>query len=104
LTSVLCPRLAHAGDDRGAGGEIETDINDPGAARRGIALIAHPNPVQGATKDNKVVTTLAKTFFALGYVAARPKFRGVGASRGKRDDGRGETDDLLAVASSIWRP
>ena len=50
----------------GPAGKIETDINDPGDGRRGIALIAHPNPVQGGTKDNKVVTTLAKAFYALG--------------------------------------
>lgn len=87
----------------GPAGAIETDVNDPGNARRGIALIAHPNPVHGGTKDNKVVTTLAKVFFALGYVAARPNFRGVGASAGSHDDGRGETEDLLAVAAHLRR-
>jgi alpha/beta superfamily hydrolase len=87
----------------GAAGAIETDINDPGGERRGIALIAHPNPVQGGTKDNKVVTTLAKAFFALGYVTARPNFRGVGASQGDHDEGRGETEDLLAVAAHLAR-
>jgi alpha/beta superfamily hydrolase len=87
----------------GPAGGIETDVNDPGGARRGIALIAHPNPVQGGTKDNKVVTTLAKTFYALGYVAARPNFRGVGATAGAHDEGRGETEDLLAVAAWLRR-
>lgn len=87
----------------GPAGKIETDVNDPGEPRRGIALIAHPNPLQGGTKDNKVVTTLAKTFFALGYVAARANFRGVGASEGKHDEGRGETEDLLAVADHLKR-
>jgi alpha/beta superfamily hydrolase len=81
----------------GPAGAIETDLNDPGAARRGVALIAHPNPVQGGTKDNKVVTTLAKAFYSLGYVTARPNFRGVGKSAGAFDQGIGETDDLLAV-------
>ncbi len=85
----------------GEAGNIEVDINDPGAARRGIALIAHPNPVQGGTKDNKVVTTLAKTLFAVGHVAVRPNFRGVGASAGVHDEGRGETEDLLAVANYL---
>jgi alpha/beta superfamily hydrolase len=85
----------------GAAGAIETDINDPGESRRGIALIAHPNPLQGGTKDNKVVTTLAKAFFNLGYVAARPNFRGVGASAGEHDAGRGEADDLVTVASDL---
>lgn len=81
----------------GPAGALETDLNDPGLPRRGIALIAHPNPVQGGTKDNKVVTTLAKTLFGLGYVAIRPNFRGVGASAGVFDQGTGETDDLVAV-------
>jgi uncharacterized protein len=83
----------------GAAGAIETDLNDPGTERRGIALIAHPNPLQGGTKDNKVVTTLAKAFYSLDYVAARPNFRGVGRSGGAHDEGRGETEDLLAVAA-----
>lgn len=82
----------------GPAGALETDLNDPGEPRRGIALIAHPNPVQGGTKDNKVITTLAKTFFGLGYVAIRPNFRGVGASAGSFDQGMGETEDILTVA------
>ena len=82
----------------GPAGALETDLNDPGEPRRGLALIAHPNPVQGGTKDNKVVTTLAKTLFGLGYVAIRPNFRGVGASAGGFDQGNGETEDILAVA------
>ncbi|MGH8648561.1 MAG: alpha/beta hydrolase [Burkholderiales bacterium] len=87
----------------GPAGAIETDVNDPGSARRGLALIAHPNPQHGGTKDNKVVTTLAKAFFALGYVAARPNFRGVGATAGGHDEGRGETEDLIAVARYLKR-
>lgn len=39
----------------GPAGRIEVDINDPGDGRRGIALIAHPHPLMGGTKDNKVV-------------------------------------------------
>ncbi|MCC7483761.1 MAG: alpha/beta hydrolase [Burkholderiales bacterium] len=87
----------------GPAGRIETDVNDPGAARSGIAVIAHPNPVQGGTKDNKVVTTLAKCFYALGCVSARPNFRGVGASEGEHDEGHGETGDVIAVAAELSR-
>ena len=87
----------------GPAGKIETDVNDPGNGRRGIALIAHPNPLQGGTKDNKVVTTLAKAFYALDYVAARPNFRGIGATEGSHDGGRGEADDLVAVAAHLKR-
>lgn len=87
----------------GPAGAIETDINDPGPARRGFALIAHPNPLEGGTKDNKVVTTVARSLFHLGYLTARPNFRGVGASAGEHDGGRGESDDLLAVAAYLKR-
>jgi uncharacterized protein len=83
----------------GPAGSIEVDTNDPGEDRRGIALIAHPHPLMGGTKDNKVVTTLARTFYTLGYAALRPNFRGVGGTAGKHDEGRGETDDLIAVAA-----
>ena len=82
----------------GPAGNIETDISDPGVPLRGIALIAHPNPLQGGAKNNKVVTTLARTLSGLGYVAVRPNFRGVGATEGVHDQGIGETDDLIAVA------
>jgi uncharacterized protein len=82
-------------------GAIDVAINDPGSSRRGLALIAHPHPLQGGTRDNKVVTTLAKAFFTLDYVAVRPNFRGVGATEGTHDKGVGETEDLLAVVEHM---
>jgi len=81
----------------GAAGAIETVVNAPSESPVGIALVAHPHPLQGGTLDNKVAQTLAKTFFGLGYVAVRFNFRGVGASAGAFDDGNGETDDALAA-------
>lgn len=84
----------------GPAGAIDVALNDP-AERRGIALIAHPHPLQGGTRDNKVVTTLARAFFSLGYCAIRPNFRGVGRSEGVHDQGVGETEDLVAVAAEM---
>ncbi len=85
----------------GPAGIIETVIATPSAPFRGIALIAHPHQLQGGTLDNKVVQTLAKVFFALGYVAVRFNFRGVGQSAGSFDDGNGETEDALAVLEQV---
>ena len=82
----------------GPSGELEIAVNDPGESRRGCALIAHPHPLYGGTLDNKVVQTLAKAFVALGYCALRLNFRGVGASDGVFDEGRGEIEDFLALA------
>ncbi|HEX9301463.1 MAG TPA: CocE/NonD family hydrolase [Casimicrobiaceae bacterium] len=81
----------------GPAGDLEVAINAPERPPRGIALVAHPHPLQGGTLDNKVAQTLAKTFFALGYVSVRLNFRGVGRSAGTFDEGKGETDDALAA-------
>ncbi len=82
----------------GPAGKLEIAINEP-AQPRGIALLAHPHPLYGGTLDNKVVQTLAKAFVTLGYRALRLNFRGVGASEGVFDEGRGEIEDFLALAA-----
>jgi alpha/beta superfamily hydrolase len=81
----------------GPAGALELVCNVPAHAASGIALVAHPNPVQGGTLDNKVVQTLARTFHGLGYASVRFNFRGVGASEGVFDRGIGETHDALAA-------
>ena len=82
----------------GPAGKIECAVDEPqGAAPRGVVLVAHPHPLFGGTLDNKVAQTLARAFVELGYTAWRPNFRGVGASEGSHDEGRGEIDDLAAV-------
>ncbi len=70
-----------------------------GVSPRAVAVIAHPHPLFGGTMDNKVVTTLARAMAAAGASAYRFNFRGVGKSQGSHDDGRGETQDMLAVIS-----
>jgi hypothetical protein len=82
----------------GAAGAIDIAVDRPAGSSEGIALIAHPHPLYGGTRDNKVVQTLARAFVALGYQSWRPDFRGVGESAGLHDEGRGETDDLVDVA------
>jgi uncharacterized protein len=78
--------------------EVAVDLPKPEEARRGIAIVAHPNPPEGGTMHNKVVTMCARAFTESGLVAVRFNFRGVGASAGEFDNGRGEILDFLAVA------
>jgi len=86
---------------RGPAGRIECAVDEPEGARRGSALIAHPHPLYGGTLDNKVVQTLARAFIELGYETWRPNFRGVGASEGDHDEGRGELEDLHAIVNQL---
>jgi alpha/beta superfamily hydrolase len=81
----------------GPAGSLEGVAHLPDGDPRAIAVVAHPLPTMGGTMDNKVVTTLAKTFAELGFVALRFNFRGVGASEGNFDSGNGEVEDALAV-------
>ena len=83
----------------GGAGAIEAARDEPaeGVERRGTVVIAHPHPLFGGTMDNKVAQTLARTFLALGYVAVRMNFRGVGKSEGVHDHGQGETDDMALL-------
>ena len=83
---------------QGPAGVLEGLQDEPVAgAFKGIAVIAHPHPLFGGTMQNKVVQTLAKAFVQNGWRAIRFNFRGVGASAGVYDEGRGELDDMLSV-------
>ncbi|MBC7958074.1 MAG: alpha/beta fold hydrolase [Cytophagales bacterium] len=84
----------------GPAGAIECAIDEPADAPRGVAIVCHPHPQGGGTLDNKVAQTLARAFVQLGHRAVRFNFRGVGASEGSFDEGRGETDDTLAVIAA----
>ncbi|MCJ0765376.1 alpha/beta hydrolase [Variovorax terrae] len=85
----------------GAAGLIEAVRDEPAATPRGTVVIAHPHPLFGGTLDNKVVQTLARAFVQCGWSAVRFNFRGVGASQGVHDEGRGEAQDLLAVIQQV---
>jgi len=81
----------------GPAGRIELAVDAPEGAPAGLAFIGHPHPLYGGTLENKVAATLARAFTSMGWLAVRPNFRGVGASEGEHDHGRGETDDFLHV-------
>ena len=87
----------------GPAGSIEAVVDAPelapGVAARGVVVIAHPHPLFGGTMTNKVVQTIARACVQCGWRALRFNFRGVGASAGAYDEGRGELDDLLAVVA-----
>ncbi len=82
---------------QGRAGAIEALLDLPAGAPCGTAVIAHPHPLFGGSMSNKVVQTLARAFVQTGWRAVRFNFRGVGASEGAYDEGRGEAADMLEV-------
>lgn len=91
----------------GPAGVLETLVEFPAetGAATPVVVIAHPHPAHGGAMTNKVVHTLSRAFNQCGHIAVRFNFRGVGASDGSYDEGRGELDDLLAVmawAGARW--
>ena len=81
--------------------EVMVDLPESGQERAGVAVVCHPNPPDGGTLHNKVVTMTARALSELGIAAVRFNFRGVGQSEGKFDEGRGEILDLLAVTDWV---
>jgi len=83
-------------------GPLEALRNHPAQQpSRGVAVVAHPHPLYGGTMHNKVVQTLTRAFVQAGWEVVRFNFRGVGASVGEHDGGRGELQDLLAVVQQV---
>ena len=85
----------------GPAGRLELAVDDPEPGTTALPLVAivcHPLPTEGGTMHNKVVTMAARALREIGATTIRFNFRGVGQSAGTFDEGRGEGDDLRAIA------
>ncbi len=80
-------------------GKLEALVSgiDDSDFKRGVGIICHPHPLYQGTMNNKVVTTVIRTWQQLGVATVRFNFRGVGESEGNYDEGVGEVEDLQAV-------
>lgn len=105
IASATFPPKAIALTLAGPAGVLEAAVNVPvsGAARNGVIVVCHPHPQHGGSMHNKVVTMIERAVRELGLATVVFNFRGVGASAGSYDDGRGETEDLLAVVAWVQR-
>jgi len=81
----------------GPAGRLECAVDAPEGEPHGFAIVCHPHPQFGGTMDNKVVQTIARAVVQVGWTSVRFNFRGIGASEGAWDEGRGELDDAQAV-------
>jgi alpha/beta superfamily hydrolase len=89
--------LAIAGPDGPLEARLELPAGDALVSVFGVAC--HPHSLYGGTMDNKVTHVIARSMLECGAPAFRFNFRGVGASGGTFDNGRGEAQDLAAVVA-----
>ena len=81
--------------------EAISDLAARPGARRGVAVICHPNSKDGGTMRNKVVTMLERSLRECGLDTLRFNFRSAGESAGEYDNGLGESDDLAAAVAWV---
>ena len=82
------------------GGVLEGRLAVPDGATDG-AVLCHPHPEYGGDMDNIVVVSVAQALRTAGIATLRFNFRGVGASDGSFDGGRGESDDARAALTVL---
>lgn len=99
ITDKLNTPGEHCFSFPGRAGSLEVALTVPEQAKTGyLAILGHPHSLQGGTMNNKVVTTLVRTFKELYIPSLRFNFRGVGESSGVYDEGIGESEDMLLLA------
>jgi alpha/beta superfamily hydrolase len=81
---------------------LEAALALPPGATLGVVL-CHPHPRYGGDMDSPVVVTAAEACARRGLATLRVNFRGVGASAGAWDEGRGERDDVRAALADLRR-
>jgi alpha/beta superfamily hydrolase len=90
-------------DIPGPAGRLEALLMLPEGQPVGAAVVCHANPLQGGMMHFKVVFRAAKALQEQGLAVLRFNFRGVGASEGTHDGGRGEQDDVRAALDELVR-
>lgn len=81
----------------GPAGALEVTLSTPLIAGGELAILCHPHPLYGGSMHDAVLGLVGQTLNELSINCLKFNFRGVGASEGDFDGGRGETEDLLAV-------
>jgi len=72
---------------------------DVAEAAERVVVFCHPHPLQRGTMNAPLMIAVTRALVERGFAVLRFNYRGVGASTGAWDDGRGEVDDVAAAAA-----
>jgi alpha/beta superfamily hydrolase len=80
---------------------LEAELARPDAPVRAGVVLCHPHPQYGGSMRSIVIGALFGALPSAGVVCLRFNFRGVEASTGAFDGGRGEREDVRAAIAAL---
>jgi alpha/beta superfamily hydrolase len=83
------------------GCSLEGEIRTPDGVPRGTAVIAHPHPLHGGSKDHPLLWNIRNDLASRGLVVLAFNFRGVMGSSGEHGGGVDELHDLRAAIGRV---
>lgn len=82
---------------------LEGMLSIPSNAGGRGAVLCHPHPLHGGEMRNLVLARVSDALVQEGFSTLRFNFRGVGKSQGGYDEGRGETEDVMAAVDFLLK-
>lgn len=83
--------------------ELEGEIRRPDGPPLGSAVLCHPHPLFGGSKDHPILWAVRAALARLDLAVLSFNFRGVMGSGGSHSGGRGETADCRAAIDCVRR-
>ena len=80
---------------------LEGELRLPEAEPRGTAVLCHPHPLRGGSKDHPVLWALRAELSSRGFAVLGFNFRGVMGSEGRHEGGEGEVADVWAAVDRV---
>ncbi len=83
------------------GCSLEGELRAPDGEPRGTAVIAHPHPLHGGSKDHPLLWNIRNDLASRGLAVLAFNFRGVMGSSGRHGGGVDEVHDLRAAIGRV---
>lgn len=83
------------------GVSLEGELRQPDDRTRGSAVLCHPHPRHGGSKDHPLLWAIRAELVARGLTVLTFNFRGVGGSAGTFGGGRPEVRDVAAAVGLV---
>ncbi|MFL5738430.1 MAG: alpha/beta hydrolase [Actinomycetota bacterium] len=80
---------------------LEGELRRPTTAAVASAIICHPHPLQGGSKDHPILWAIRNELAHRGFVVLAFNYRGVMGSHGEYGGGAGETLDARAALDRV---